>query len=95
MSDNPTEDLKQRLVNELVDAPQGTRDSQMPPSPNPFGGQVGSSPADDALPVLDLSSETGAGASTATGEETDPGIGDAGGVEDSADGAARTGLDPS
>ena len=93
MSDNPTEDLKQRLVNEMADAPQGKRDSQMPPSPNPFGGEVGPDPADDTLPSIDMSDSTGAGDSTETGEEDDPGIADAGGVNSpDADGSTRTGA---
>jgi hypothetical protein len=93
MSDNPTEDLKKRLIDELLDAPQGTRDSEMPPSPNPFGGEVGPDPGDTTLPVVDLSDSTGAGDSPETGEEDDPGIADAGGVNSgSADGSTRTGA---
>ena len=92
MPDNPTEDLKTRLVDELADAPQGTRDAQMPPSPNPFGGEVGPDPADDTLPVVDLSDSTGAGDSTENGEETDPGTAYAGGVDaPDTDGSTRTG----
>jgi hypothetical protein len=91
MADNPTEELKKRLVNELADAPQGTRDAEMPPSPNPFGGEVGPDPADDTLPVLDLSDSTGAGDSPETGEETDPGTAYAGGVNArNTDGSTRT-----
>ena len=93
MPDNPTEDLKRRLVNELADAPQGTRDAQMPPSPNPFGGEIGPDPADDTLPPIDMSDSTGAGASAETGEEDDPGIADAGGVNSpDADGSTRVGA---
>lgn len=92
MPDNPTEEMKKRLVNELADAPQGTRDSEMPPSPDPFGGEVGPDPSDDALPLIDMGESPGVGdLEHETGEESDPGIAYAGGVNASdADGSTRT-----
>ena len=61
------------------DPPQGTRDSEMPQSPNPFGGQVGPSPSDDDLPFIDLGETPGQGEEAhETGEEPDPGVFEAG-----------------
>lgn len=93
MPDELTDAKRAQLVKELTDAPQGTRDAQMPPSPNPFGGQVGPDPAEDALTAIDLGSMPGVGTEEhLTGEETDPGIADAGGVNASnTDGSTRTG----
>ena len=96
MPDDPTEALKERLANELADAPQGTRDSEMPMPPPPPFDQVGPSPTSDALPPGDPA-VTGAGTPPgATGEEADPGDFDAGGVNATdADGVAlaRPGAD--
>ena len=94
MTDETTDAKRDQLVKELTDAPQGTRDSQMPPSPNPFGGQVGPDPADSALTAIDLGTTPGVGAEEhQTGEEADSGIADAGGVNASnTDGSTRTGA---
>ena len=75
-----TEALRQRLVNELADAPQGTNDSEMPMpgNPNPTG-EVGPSPGPDSVPESDAS-RAGEKTPQETGEEEDPGDADAGGV---------------
>lgn len=94
MPDNPTtEDLKKRLADELVNAPQGTRDSEMPPPGNPnLTGQVGPSPTSDDVPPNLQILPTGAGGLPETGEEIDPGVADAGGVNArNTDGTTRTG----
>jgi hypothetical protein len=93
MPDELTEEKRKQLVRELADAPQGTRDGQMPPSPNPFGGEVGPDPADDTLPFIDLGSSPGQGAEEhQTGEEA-PGGEYAGGVDAAdTDGSTRTGT---
>lgn len=93
MSQDYTEDLKERLVNELADAPQGINDSDMPMpgNPNPTG-QTGPSPTADTIPAGDTIS-VGSFAPDATGEEVDPGIADAGGVDaPNTDGSTRTGT---
>ncbi len=94
MPDNPTtEDLKKRLADELANAPQGTRDSEMPTpgNPNPTG-QTGPSPTGDDVPPNLQIPPTGAGDSPETGEETDPGDAYAGGVNAAdTDGTTRTG----
>ena len=89
---NATEDLKRRLANELADAPQGTRDSEMPApgNPNPTG-QTGPSPTSDEVPPSLQIPPTGAGDSPETGEEDDPGDAYAGGVNArNTDGTTRT-----
>jgi len=80
MSDNYTEDVKERLVRELADAPQGVNDSDMPMpgNPNPTG-QVGPSPTADSIPES-LDAIDGEFTTNETGEEEDPGDADAGGV---------------
>lgn len=84
------DDLKTRLVNELADAPQGKRDAQMPPPPDPTpGGQVGPSPSADAIPD-NIYADTDV-APEGTGEEPDAGQFNAGGVDvRNTDGMTRT-----
>ncbi|MBV9849550.1 MAG: hypothetical protein JO250_07665 [Armatimonadetes bacterium] len=92
-----SEALKDRLARELADAPQGVRDSDMPPPPPLTEGQVGPSPTSDYVNPGQQIPPVGAGADPATGEEPDPGIANAGGTgvgDADTDGATRTGLDP-
>ena len=79
--DQDTEALRQRLVNELADAPQGTRDDEMPMPGNPNAtGETGPSPGPDVVPDGDPARFGGGKGLTETGEEEDPGDADAGGV---------------
>ena len=90
MSQDYTEDVKERLVRELADAPQGVTDADMPaPPPNPTG-QVGPSPTEDSVPATSTA-EFDSFPPGETGEEPDPGIADAGGVDaPDTDGMSRT-----
>jgi len=93
VSQDYSEDAKERLVREMADAPQGINDSDMPMpgNPNPTG-QVGPSPTADSIPAGDPTL-VGDFAPDATGEEVDPGIANAGGVDvANTDGSARTGA---
>lgn len=93
MSEDYTEDVKERLVRALADAPQGVNDSDMPlpGNPNPTG-QVGPSPTADSIPES-LAALDGDFGPDETGEEVDPGIAEAGGVDaPNTDGSARTGA---
>ena len=93
MSQDYTEDVKERLVRALVDAPQGVNDGDMPMpgNPNPTG-QVGPSPTADSIPES-LAAIDGEFGPDETGEEVDPGVADAGGVDvANTDGSARTGV---
>lgn len=93
MSEDTTEDVKERLVRALADAPQGVNDSDMPlpANPNPTG-QAGPSPTADSIPAGDPTL-VGDFAPDATGEEVDPGIANAGGVDaPNTDGSTRTGA---
>ena len=86
---------KAAIVRELTDAPQGVRDSDMPPPPPLTEGQVGPSPTSDYINPGQELAPTGAGDDPDTGEEPDPGIANSGGTGDAdTDGATRTGLDP-
>jgi hypothetical protein len=88
---------KEALVRELTDAPQGIRDSEMPPAPPLYNGQVGPSPTSDYIDPGERILPVGGGDDPSTGEETDPGIAAAGGTgvgDADTDGAVRTGLDP-
>ena len=92
------EALKEDLVRELADAPQGVRDSEMPPPPPLTHGQVGPSPTEDYINPGQQIPPVGGGSDPATGEEVDPGIANSGGTgvgDADTDGATRTGLDPS
>ncbi len=89
-----TDDVKTRLAESLADAPQGTRDSQMPPAngpgPNPQG-QVGPSPTSDQLPSGDPAAQGISSQPTQTNQEMDWEAGDAGGVNAAnTDGSTRT-----
>ena len=78
--EHDTEALRRRLVNELADAPQGTRDDEMPLPGNPNAtGETGPSPGPDTVPegAADRLGEKGV---LETGEEEDPGDAEAGGV---------------
>ncbi len=91
MSQDYTEDVKERLVRELADAPQGVNDSDMPlpGNPNPTG-QTGPSPTADSIPAGDLVAP-GDIDPDETGEEMDPGVANAGGVDaPNTDGSTRT-----
>jgi len=92
VSKDYAEDVKERLVRDLADAPQGTRDGEMPmPPPNPTG-QVGPSPTADTIPP-GLTAEVDNFPDGETGEEVDPGIANAGGVDaPNTDGSTRTGA---
>jgi len=81
VSQDYTEDVKERLVRELADAPQGVNDSDMPlpGNPNPTG-QTGPSPTADSIPAGDLVAP-GDIDPDETGEEMDPGVANAGGVD--------------
>ena len=95
MSQDYTEDVKERLVREMADAPQGINDGDMPMpgNPNPTG-QVGPSPTADTIPAGDQITADGYNPDE-TGEEEDPGIADAGGVDaPNTDGSTRTGGEP-
>ena len=90
MSQDYTEDVKERLLHELTDAPQGINDSEMPMpgNPNPTG-EVGPSPGANSIPES-LAALDGDFSPDETGEEEDPGVADAGGVGvDNTDGASR------
>lgn len=82
MSDAQTEQVRERLANELANAPQGTRDSQMPapPDPNP-GGQVGLNPSDETLAATVGLEQDPAKLADAEGQQPDPGVANAGGVD--------------
>lgn len=91
MSQDYTEEVKERLVRELADAPQGINDSDMPMpgNPNPTG-EVGPSPTADSIPesAAALAGDFGP---DETGEEMDPGVANAGGVDaPNTDGMSRT-----
>ena len=91
MSENFTEDVKDRLVRELADAPQGVNDSDMPMpgNPNPTG-EVGPSPTANSIPES-LAALDGDFRPDETGEEEDPGVADAGGIDaPDTDGMSRT-----
>lgn len=93
LSQDTTEDVKERLVREMADAPQGVNDSDMPlpGSPNPTG-QVGPSPTADSIPAGDQILGGGFNPDE-TGEEVDPGIANTGGVDAAnTDGSTRTGA---
>ena len=74
------EALKTRLVRELTDAPQGITDEDMPPPPPLTHGQVGPSPTENYINPGQRIPPVGAGSDPATGEEVDPGVANAGGV---------------
>ena len=83
MSQDYTEDVKERLVREMTDAPQGTNDSEMPMPGNPTStGETGPSPGPDTIPAGDLTmTEPGSlGITGDMGEVEDPGDANAGGV---------------
>ena len=83
MPDNIAQDadaLKDRLVRELADAPQGVTDEDMPPPPPLTHGQVGPSPTENFINPGQRIPPVGGGSDPATGEETDPGIANSGGV---------------
>ena len=91
VSEDYTEDVKERLVRELTDAPQGINDSDMPMpgNPNPTG-EVGPSPTADSIPAGDQIMADSFDPDE-TGEEIDPGVAEAGGVDvANTDGSART-----
>ena len=91
MSEDYTEDVKERLVRELTDAPQGINDSDMPMpgNPNPTG-EVGPCPTADSIPAGDQIMADRFDPDE-TGEEIDPGVAEAGGVDvANTDGSART-----
>lgn len=79
-----------QAVDELLAAPQGVNDSDMPMPPSPaFGGEVGTSPSSDTIPPGDPLD--GGKTLTETGEEPDPGVFNAGGVDaPDTDGMSRT-----
>jgi len=92
VSKDYAEDVKERLVRELADAPQGVRDSEMPMPPPKPTGQVGPSPTADTIPP-GLTAEVDNFPDGETGEEVDPGIANAGGVDaPNTDGSTRTGA---
>ena len=80
MSEDYTEEVKDRLLHELTDAPQGVNDSEMPMpgNPNPTG-ETGPSPRPNSIPES-LAALDGDFAPEETGEEEDPGDASAGGV---------------
>jgi len=80
VSENDTEEVKDRLVREMTDAPQGVNDSDMPMpgNPNPTG-ETGPSPGPDTIPE-NLAALDGDFTVNETGEEEDPGDAYAGGV---------------
>ena len=79
MSEDYTEDVKDRLLRELTDAPQGVNDSEMPMpgNPNPTG-EVGPSPGPDSIPESFAALDGDFGPEE-TGEEEDPSEAAAGG----------------
>ena len=90
MSQDYTEEVKERLLHELTDAPQGINDSDMPMpgNPNPTG-ETGPSPGPNIIPDS-LAALDGEFTPDETGEEEDPGDADAGGVNaNNTDGAIR------
>lgn len=90
MSENYTEEVKERLLHEMTDAPQGFNDSDMPMpgNPNPTG-ETGPSPGPDTIPES-FAALDGDFTPDETGEEEDPGDAYAGGVNaDNTDGAIR------
>ena len=90
MSDNYTEDVKERLLHELTDAPQGVSDSDMPMPGNPNStGETGPSPGPNTIPES-FAAQDGEFGLDETGEEEDPGDAYAGGVGvNNTDGASR------
>ena len=80
MSQDYTEDVKERMLHELTDAPQGFNDSDMPMpgNPNPTG-EIGPSPGPNSIPE-NLAALDGDFTPDETGEEEDPGDAYAGGV---------------
>lgn len=87
-----SEDKIKQAVHELTSAPQGVNDSDMPMPPSPaFGGEVGSSPSSDDIPPGDPSVSGDGGKPVGTGEDPDPGVFNAGGVDaPNTDGMSRT-----
>ncbi len=81
-----------QAVNELMHEPQGVNDSDMPMPPSPaFGGEVGTSPTANDIPPGDPSESGGGKTLTETGEEPDPAVFNAGGVDaPDTDGMSRT-----
>ncbi len=82
MSQDFTEAVKDRLLHELTDAPQGVNDSDMPlpGNPNPTG-ETGPSPGPNSIPES-YAALDGDFAPNETGEEEDPGTARAGGVSE-------------
>ncbi len=90
MSVDYTEEIKEKLLHELTDAPQGINDSDMPMpgNPNPTG-EVGPSPGPNSIPESFAALDGDFGPNE-TGEEEDPGDAYAGGVNaNNTDGAIR------
>ena len=90
MSQDYTEDVKERLLHELTDAPQGINDSDMPMPGNPnLTGETGPSPGPNTIPES-FAALDGDFTPNETGEEEDPGDANAGGVNVvNTDGAIR------
>lgn len=90
MSQDYTEDVKEKLLHELTNAPQGVNDSDMPMPGNPNStGEVGPSPGPDSIPESFAALDGDFGPDE-TGEEEDPGDANAGGVNaNNTDGAVR------
>lgn len=80
MSQDYTEEVKERLLHEMTDTPQGVNDSDMPMpgNPNPTG-ETGPSPGPDTIPE-GFAALDGDFTINETGEEEDPGDANAGGV---------------
>ena len=80
MSQDYTEEVKERLLHELTDAPQGVSDRNMPMpgNPNPTG-ETGPSPGPDVIPD-GFAALDGDFTPDETGEAEDPGDAHAGGV---------------
>ena len=90
MSQDYIEEVKDRLLHELTDAPQGVNDSDMPMpgNPNPTG-ETGPSPGPNSIPES-FAALDGDFTANETGEEEDPGDAYAGGVGvNNTDGAIR------
>lgn len=90
MSQDYTQEVKDRLLHELTDAPQGVNDSEMPMpgNPNPTG-ETGPSPGSNSIPES-FAALDGDFSPNETGEEEDPGVASAGGVGvNNTDGAVR------
>lgn len=90
MSQDDTEEVKDRLLHDLTDAPPGVNDSDMPlpGNPNPTG-ETGPSPGPDSIPESFAALDGDFGPEE-TGEEEDPHNADAGGINASnTDGAIR------